>query len=443
VNGGLRHPARLVPLAFLGAILVGTSFLMLPISRTDDSAPALLPSAFTAVSAVCVTGLSPVDPATFWTPFGQGVILVMIQVGGFGIMTLATLLSLLVAGRLGLSSMLVVQSESHSVNLGDVRTVLRRVAVIMGAFEAAIAGILTIRFLVAYDDNVGTAIWHGTFHAVSAFNNAGFALFSDNLIGFVADPWICLPLSFAVICGGIGFPVLAELYRRAWHPSYWTVHTRLTVYGSLILLVIGIGAVLAFEWTNDATLGTLSVGDKLTASITGGVMPRTAGFNTVDYGQITPETLAFTDALMFIGGGSAGTAGGIKVATFFLLAFVIYAELQGEPDVQIGHRSISQATQRQAISVALLGVGVVAFGTVSILVLSDFSLDAVLFESISAFATVGLTTGITDDLPGAAQVVLMCLMFVGRVGTITVATAFALKARHRHYRLPEERPIVG
>ncbi|MBA3308621.1 MAG: TrkH family potassium uptake protein [Nocardioidaceae bacterium] len=416
---------------------------MVPVSRTDDSAPAFLPAAFTAVSAVCVTGLTPVDPATYWTPFGQGVILALIQIGGFGIMTLATLLSLMVAGRLGLRNMMVVQSESHSVNLGDARTVLRRVAVTMALFETALAVVLTARFRVAYDDNWADALWHGIFHAVSAFNNAGFALYSDNIIGFVTDPWICVPLSVGVIAGGLGFPVLAELHQRARRPAYWTMHTRLTVYGSLLLLVVGTGVVLIFEWSNQGTLGDLSVGGRIVAAVTGGVMPRTAGFNSIDYGAITPETLVFTDGLMFIGGGSAGTAGGIKVATFFLLAFVIWAEIRGEADVKVGHRSISAATQRQALSVALLGVGVVALGTVTILVLSEYSLDVVLFESISAFATVGLTTGITADLAAPAQVVLMTLMFVGRVGTITVATALALKTRHRHYQLPEERPIIG
>ena len=443
MNGGVKNPARLVPLAFLGAIVVGTGLLILPVSRTDDSGLGLLPSAFTSVSAVCVTGLTPVDPATYWTPFGQGVILLLIQAGGFGIMSLATLLSLLVAGRLGLSSLLVVQSESHTLNLGDARLVLRRVAVTMALFESAIAVVLAARFATVYDDSFGQAVWHGVFHAVSAFNNAGFALYSDNLIGFVGDPWICLPLCVGVVAGGIGFPVLAELYRRAWRPAYWSVHMRLTVYGSLLLLAVGIVAVLVFEWANQDTLGTLSVGDKIVAAVTGGVMPRTAGFNSIDYGNITPETLVFTDGLMFIGGGSAGTAGGIKVSTFFLLAFVIWSEVRGEPDVHIAHRSITAQTARQALSVALLGVAVVAGGTVVILVLTDLPLDAVAFESISAFATVGLTTGITGSLPASAQLVLMLLMFVGRVGTITVATALALKTRHRHYQLPEERPIVG
>jgi len=443
VRGGWRHPVRLVPLAFLVVIALGTVLLMLPASRTDDSTAGLLPAMFTSVSAVCVTGLSTVDVTAYWTPFGHGVILALIQVGGFGIMTLATLLSLLVAGRLGLSSMLVVQSESHSLNIGDVRAVLRRVAVTMVLFEVAIAALLAARFAIGYDYRVGRAVWHGIFHAVSAFNNAGFALYPDNMIGFVSDPWVSVTLSVGVVAGGLGFPVLAELFRQARRPSRWTVHTRLTVYGSLLLLAVGLAAVLAFEWGNPDTLGPLSIPAKVLAALTGSVMPRTAGFNTIDYAAVTPETLVITDGLMFIGGGSAGTAGGIKVTTFFLLGYVIWAEIRGERDVTVAHRRVPSGAQRQALSVALMGVGLVGLGTIALLVSTDYGLDVVLFESLSAFATVGLSTGITGSLSEVAQLVLMGLMFVGRVGTITVASALALRTRPHLYRLPEERPIVG
>jgi trk system potassium uptake protein len=438
----LQRPVRLVPLAFLVAIAVGAVLLMLPVSRTGDGADVVMPAMFTSVSAVCVTGLVTVDTATFWTPFGQGVILALIQVGGFGIMTLATMLGMLVSGKLGLRSMLVAQTESHTVNLGDVRGVLRRVAVTMLAFEAVTTIMLTARFRSAYDDSWATALWHGAFHAVSAFNNAGFSLYSDNLIPFVADAWLCVPISLAVLLGGIGFPVIAELVRRT-PPARWTIHTRITLGGTLLLLVVGVVTMLVFEWSNPDTIGPLAVPDKLTASFTGGVMPRTAGFNNIDYGAARPETLALNDVLMFIGGGSAGTAGGIKVTTFFLLAYVIWAEVRGEEDVNVAARRVTTGAQRQALTVALLGVAAVALGTLFILVVTDFTLDAVVFEATSAFATVGLSTGITAALPTSAQAALMCLMFVGRVGTITVASALALRSRHRLYQLPAERPIVG
>jgi trk system potassium uptake protein TrkH len=443
MRAGIGHPARIVPLAFLAAIILGTVLLSLPMSTPGPTRPPVLTAAFTSVSAVCVTGLTTVDTATYWSPFGQAVIMGLIQVGGFGIMTLATLLGLLVGGRLRLRSSLIAQAETRTLNIGDVRHVVRRVALTMLAFEAAFAAVLALRFRARYDDTWSEAVWHGVFHSVSAFNNAGFALYSDNLIGFVGDAWIMFPICAAIVAGGIGFPVLFELRRRWRTPHRWTVHTRLTVYGSLVLLAAGAGAFLALEWFNDATLGELSTWGKVVGGVTGGVVPRTAGFNSVDYGQITPETMAVNYVLMFIGGGSAGTAGGIKVTTFFLLAFVIWSEVRGERDTNVAHRRVSGETVRQALTVVLLALAAIAVGTMVILLVTDHALDVVLFETISAFATVGLSTGITPDLPAAAEVTLMVLMFVGRVGTITVASALALKSRHRHFHLPEERPVIG
>jgi potassium uptake TrkH family protein len=439
----VAHPARIVPFAFLAAIVVGTALLSLPFATPGPTRPPVLTAAFTTVSAVCVTGLTTVDTATYWSPFGQTVIIALIQVGGFGIMTLATLLGMLVGGKLRLKSSLIAQTETHTLNVGDVRHVVRRVAVTMLAFEAVFAAMLALRFRVRYHDTWAEAVWHGVFHSVSAFNNAGFALYSDNLIGFVADGWIMFPVCVAIIAGGIGFPVLFELRRRWRTPRQWTVHTRLTIYGSLILLVTGIGAFLALEWANPDTIGGLSPWGKTVAGVTGGVVPRTAGFNSVDYGQVTPETIAVNYVLMFIGGGPAGTAGGIKVTTFFLLAFVIWSEVRGERETHVAHRQIGGSTVRQALTVVLLALAVIALGTMAILLVTDYALDVVLFETISAFATVGLSTGITPDLPASAEITLMVLMFVGRVGTITVASALALKSRHRHFNLPEERPVIG
>jgi potassium uptake TrkH family protein len=440
---GLAHPARIVPLAFLAAVVVGTVLLSLPYSTPGPTRPPVLTAAFTTVSAVCVTGLTTVDTATYWSPFGQVVILGLIQVGGFGIMTLATLLGMLVGGKLRLKSSLIAQAETQTLNIGDVRHVVRRVAITMLAFEAAFAAVLTIRFRQRYDDTWTEAAWHGLFHSISAFNNAGFALYSDNLIGFVDDAWVMFPICVAIIAGGIGFPVLFELHRRWRAPREWTVHTRLTVYGTLALLAGGTVAFLALEWANSGTLGGLSTWGKVVGGVTGGVVPRTAGFNSIDYAQITPETMAVNYVLMFIGGGSGGTAGGIKVTTFFLLAFVIWSEVRGERDTNIAHRSVGGETVRQALTVVLLALAAIAVGTMAILLATDYALDVVLFETISAFATVGLSTGITPDLPAVAEITLMILMFVGRVGTITVASALALKSRHRHFHLPEERPVIG
>jgi potassium uptake TrkH family protein len=440
----LQHPARIVPLAFVAAIVVGTGLLMLPVSREGPGAAPVLDALFTATSATCVTGLVVVDTPTYWSEFGKVVILGLIQVGGLGIMTLATLLSLIVSRRLGLRDRMVAQAETRTLALGDVRGVLSRVVATSVICEAAIAVPLTLRFWQRYEYTPGKAIWHGVFHSVSAFNNAGFALYSDNLIGFIDDWWICVPVAVAVILGGIGFPVLFELGRELRRPARWTTHTRITVIGTAILLVGGFLAVLAFEWDNPRTLGGLGLAEKTLAAFFQSVVPRTAGFQTIDYAVADLETIALTNALMFIGGGSAGTAGGIKVTTFFLLAYVIWSEVKGERDVVVGHRRISSGAQRQALSVALLGVAVVAAGVLALIVLTEgLRFDELLFEAISAFATVGLSMNITPGLPEPAQVVLVMLMFVGRVGTITVASALALTERKRLYRYPEERPIVG
>ena len=226
-------------------------------------------------------------------------------------------------------------------------------------------------------------------------------------------------------------------------PEKWTVHAKVTILGYFSLLLVGCVGFAVFEWNNDGTIGQMSLWGKFINSIIGGITPRTAGFNAIDYGKASHETWALDDALMFIGGGSAGTAGGIKVGTFVLLAFVIWNEIRGEADVVVGNRTVPRELLRQAVTVVLLAIGVVAIGTMTLLILTDYSLDVLAFEAISAFGTVGLSTGITPVLPGAAQLVLMALMYVGRIGTVTTATALALNTRHRHYRLPEERPIIG
>lgn len=439
----LSHPVRSLPIAFLAVIIVGTGLLMLPESRTGTGPDAFMAAAFTSVSAVCVTGLATVDTATYWTPFGQGVIMGLIQVGGFGIMTLATLLALLVRKSIGLRGQLVAQSETHTLNLGDVRSVLLRVARIMLFFEGVTAVVLTAHFWISYDQNPLTAAWHGIFHAVSAFNNAGFSLFSNNLIGFAEDPWVIVPICLAIIAGGLGFPVIIQLTRGELRPKNWTVHLRLTIYGTLVLLALGMALFAAFEWNRNETLGHLSFTGKLLGSFAGSVFPRTAGFNSINYGAAAPETLMVTNILMFIGGGSAGTAGGIKITTFLVLGFAIWNEVRGRDEVTIAHRSVSGSSQRQALSVALLGIAAVIGGTMLLLMFTDHSLEKVLFESISAFGTVGMSTGITPTLPPSAQWVLMALMFTGRIGTVTVASALALSARPRLFRLPEERPIIG
>jgi trk system potassium uptake protein len=439
-----QYPARIVPLAFLGAIAVGTGLMMLPAARAEPGHAPFVTALFTAASAVCVTGLAVVDTPTYWSTFGQVLITVLSQIGGFGIMTLATLLSLLVSRRLGLRGRLIAQAESAGLFGSNLGAILIRIAVVMFVAEAAISVVLTLRFWLYYDYSFGHAVWEAVFHAVQAFNNAGFALYPDSLVGFVGDWWICMPLALGVFAGAIGFPVLFELAREWRTPGSWSTHTRLTVWGAVLLTGVGFVVFLTFEWSNPNTLGPFGVSTKILAAFTQDVMTRSGGFNSINLGEMNTETIAVTNGLMFIGGGSASTAGGIRVTTFLLLAFVIWSELRGEADVTIRNRRIADETQRQAVTVALLGVALVASGTLGLIALTErVAFDRALFEVTSAFATVGLSTGITPSLPESAQILLVVLMYIGRVGTIAVGTAIALNTRRRLYRYPEERPLVG
>lgn len=430
-------------LAFAGAIAVSTVLLMLPVARQGDGSAPFNVALFTATSGVCVTGLAVVDTATYWSPFGEAVILASIQIGGLGIMTLASLLGILVARRLGLRARLTAAAETKAIGIGDVRTVVRGVVAVSLLFESATATVLFVRLVLGYDESVGDAAYLAVFHSVSAFNNAGFALYSDSLMSFASDPWVYIPIAVSVIAGGLGFPVWLELYRRYRFPRRWSLTTMMTLSGTVVLLVAGTVFFAATEWNNLDTLGAMPTGDRLGMSFFHSVMPRTAGFNAIDYGAVEPETLFGTIVLMFIGGGSAGTAGGIKVTTFLLLFFAIYAEVRGEPDVNVLSRRIEDRAVRQALTVALLGVAAVMVSTVVLLSITDLPALPVFFEATSAFATVGLSTGITAEFSTAGQGVLIVLMFLGRLGPITLVSALALRGRHRLYHFPKGRPIIG
>ena len=425
------------------AVLVGTLLLMLPVAQTGIDWTDPVTALFTATSAVCVTGLVVVDTGTYWSTFGEVVILALIQVGGLGTMTLASLLGLAISRKLGLRARVTAATETKAVGLGDVRGVVLGVARTSLVVEVAVAVVLALRFWAAYDVSPGRAAYLGVFHSVSAFNNAGFALWPDSLVRFATDPWICLPIAASVIVGDIGFPVILELRKRLRTPRAWSMHTKMTLWATAVLLVLGTLVITANEWRNPATLGQFDTPGRLLAGFFQAVMPRTAGFNSVDTGAMLEGSLLVTVVLMFIGGGSAGTAGGIKVTTFVLLLVVIWAEVRGERDVQAFDRRIGERVVRQALTIALLSVGLVTAATVVLVEITRMSTHLVLFEVVSAFATVGLSTGITADVGTAGHLVLTVLMFVGRLGPITLVSALALRERQRLYHQPEGRPLIG
>ncbi|TQE20931.1 TrkH family potassium uptake protein [Streptomyces ipomoeae] len=443
------HPARGVVLAFAFVVMVGTGLLMLPAATEPGRDTGVLTALFTATGAIS-GGLSIVGTGSHWTPFGEVMVLALIQAGGFGIMTLASLLALLVSGRLRLRTQLTTQAETTSLGGGDIRRVLVGIAGSTLAIELTVAAILALRFRLGYRDTVGVALYHGLFYAISAFNNAGFGLRDDNLVDYAQDAWIVLPIAVACILGALGFPVLLELRRRGRAGAVrggtrhrWSLHTRLTLVTSAVLLVLGTVMTCVLEWGNPGTLGPMPWWDKLLNGFFAAASARTAGFNTVDIGAMEPATLLGICVLMFIGGGSAGTAGGIKVTTFAVLGAAILAEVRGHTAVDIMGRRISAAALRQALTVALVGVGLVVSGTLVLLTVTEETFEAALFEVVSAFGTVGLSTGITGDLPAVGQLVVILLMFAGRLGPISLASALALRRRDRRYTLPEERPVIG
>nr|WP_255669817.1 potassium transporter TrkG [Aeromicrobium wangtongii] len=430
-------------MTFLTLIFFGTLLLLLPFARSGQHSPEFLPAFFTSTSAVTVTGLATVDTASYWSPAGQAIILALVEIGGLGIIALATVLGLFIGGRLGLRTRLVAQADMHVVNIGEVRPLFRRVAMTMVFFQAVTAVVLTLRYRSAYFGDWPTAVWHGVFDAVMAFNNAGFSLNNDSIVRYAGDGLIIIPIAVAVFFGAVGFPVLAELFSGWRTPARWTIHTRLTVWGSIGLLIFGAVAFMLLEWNNPATLGGEGLWHKIVTGIEGGIMPRSGGLNSFDWDMVRPETLNMGIILMFIGGGSASTAGGIKITTFLLLAYVIWAELRGDPEITIGARSVAPRVARTAITIALLAVMLVTSTTFLLMLMTDYGFDVALFECTSAFATVGLSTGITPDLPPDAQCVIIVLMFLGRVGTIAAAGALVLRRRMPRYHLPEEQPIIG
>lgn len=453
---GGASPARIVSLAYAVGVAVGTGLLMLPISKAGKGGASLIEAMFTTVSALCVTGLTVVDTATYWTPFGQAVILSLIAVGGFGILAISTLAAVFVANKIGLKARMSAASETGLAGLGSMRQILKRVFAWAFAIEFVIASFLTLHFMTAYGYSPGEALWHGTFHAISAFNNAGFALYSDSLMSFNTDPAVLLSLNLAVILGGLGFPVLIEIGRwlkngirksRAnglMRAFVWSLNARVIIFGTLILLTIPTFYFAFVEWNNPGTLGGLSDGAKWLNAFTLSVQPRTAGFNSVDLSQADPSSWLAMDIMMFIGGGSASTAGGIKIGTAAVLFYIVWTEIRGETAVNIGKRRLPRSIQRQALTIVWLSAAAVAVSTFYIMLSTDkFGLDRILFEVISAFGTVGLSTGITASLPVGALISLMILMFIGRVGPVVVASALASRYAQKHFEYPKEKPQIG
>ena len=445
------HPTQIVVIAFGAAAIAGTLLLLLPMSTSAGNNTTLVTAFFTAVSAVCITGLTVVDTATHWSGFGQFVILILIQLGGLGIVAFATLLGLLISGRISLRDRMNTLSEAKIVGADNVSKLLGRILLVYFGFELVLATYLSIRLHFSYGEEVLRSIWHGTFHAISAFNNGGFSLYTDSMMGFSQDMFFIAPVMLAVIVGGLGFPVLIELHERLWRlrlqpggkARRFSLNTRLTLWMTICLIGLGALFIGLLEWNNPGTLGGLNTWDKLVNTFFSAVMPRSGGFNSIDITLMDPATWLGIDLLMVIGGGSASTAGGLKVTTIAVLIFIVYTEIRGETAVNVGNRRLPRSIQRQALTLVALSTTAILGTTLLFAATTDFSLDEILFDVVSAAATVGLSTGITAELPAFHQFWLAFLMFIGRLGPVVVASALALRITKRHYELPKERPLIG
>lgn len=435
-------PARLLVVLFVLVLALGTFLLWLPISTRAAGSTDPLTALFTATSALTVTGLVVVDTATHWSSFGRAVLLVLVQLGGLGIVTLGSIAGIVISRNIGLQGRRVAQVETSGLDLGDVRRVLRGVVLVAFTVEAVVFVVLTATFWLRHGEAGWRALQLGGFHAVSAFNNAGLTLFPDNLARFVGDPFVNVIIAVAVVTGALGFPVLRDLARHPRRRRRWSLHTKLTLTVTAAILATGTLVFLLFEWTNPATLGELDTASKVLASGFNASM-RTAGFSTIDFGA-TNETTQLTMILsMFIGGGSVSAAGGIKVTTLALIVLAVWAEYRGDDDISSFGRRVPSGAVRQAIAVTITVALAQLVGTMLLLAAEDLPLAQALFEATSAVGIVGLSTGITPTLDTGGQLVLISLMILGRLGPVTVGTALVLRERERLYRYPEERPFVG
>ncbi|MBI4308150.1 MAG: Trk family potassium uptake protein [Chloroflexi bacterium] len=436
-----RGPVLLI-YGFAGLIVVGTILLMLPISTSAGNAAPFLDALFTATSAVCVTGLVVVNTGTYWSPFGQAVILVLIQVGGLGFMSMSTILLLLIGRRITFQERMRLREALGEHVVGGIVRLLRRIAYTSFAIELAGAALLYIQF--SRDFPVLDAVWKSAFHSVSAFNNAGFDILSGNTSFLVYQSNVLMlgTLSVLIILGSISYTVLADFVKTR-GMARLTLDSRLVVTINIFLWMLGAVVILLAEFTNESTLGPMPPGLKLVNAAFQSVVPRTPGFSSVDIGALREFTLFFMAALMFIGGASGSTAGGIKVNTLGVLLAAVWSAIRGRDQVEAFGRELPEDVVNRALAVVVLSLGLV-FSAILLLSLTEVhAFIRILFEALSAFGTVGLTTGITPLLSPLGRLIIIVLMFAGRLGPLTVALALAEREEARHIRFAQERIKIG
>jgi Trk-type K+ transport system membrane component len=448
-------PSRFAVLVFSSLILLFTALFSLPAAAADGRPTPLADALFTAVSTICVTGLSTVDMGTHWSPLGHVFVYVGVNVGALGVLTLASILGLVISKRLGLRAKLIAAGDSNplrahggpvnegqTVRLGEVGLLLATVALSTLVIEAALAVLLYPSLLLNGVDPL-TALWEAPYYAAMSFTNTGFAPNAEGLTPFAQDYFMLTVLMTGVFLGSIGFPVIFTLWKHQWHVRRWSLHAKLTLITTVVLFFAGAGVFLLLEYGNPKTFGSMDAWDTTFQAFFLSAMTRSGGFSIIDIGDLHGSSLVAGSMLMFVGGGSASTAGGIKVTTLAVLALAVWSEAKGRQSVEAFGRRIPSDVQRVALSVVAWGATIVAVSTITIAQITKAPVETVLFDVISGFATVGLSTGLTAELPDAGSYVLAATMFMGRVGTVTLAAAVAATSRSQHYSLPVERPIVG
>ncbi|GAU79776.1 TrkH family potassium uptake protein [Fusibacter sp. 3D3] len=441
---GLK-PAQILVLGFAGTILLGTFLLMLPISSVNGQSTSFINSIFTSTSAVCVTGLVVVDTGTYWSVFGKTVILLLIQIGGLGFMTMATSIAIILGKKISLRNRLIMQEALNQFSIsGVIRLTLYIVLTTLG-IEFIGALFLSIRFIPQFGPKNG--FYYAVFHSVSAFCNAGFDIMGNgvSLTQYVSDPLVSIVIILLIVLGGLGFSVIVDI-GGVKNAKKLSLHSKLalTMTGSLIFS--GFVIVMLFEMNNPNTIGNLSFGGKILGALFHSITPRTAGFNTLDMAQLKLPTLIFTILFMFVGGSPGSTAGGVKTTTIGVIFLKVKSVIKGVDDVEFAHRRISKEIINRALAVFFIASFVFISVTILLTITErDVSLEYVLFEAMSALGTVGLSLGLTPHLSFAGKIIIAATMFFGRLGPLTIVLALSNRnlSKRKAIRYPEGKIIVG
>lgn len=417
---------------------------MLPVATKSGERTDFLTALFTATSATCVTGLVVVDTKTYWSVFGQIVIMLLIQVGGLGIMTMSTLFALILGRKITFKERLVMQEAFNTNSLGGIVKFAKYILMVSFLFESIGAIMLTLRFLPQM--GLKKAVYYGLFHSISAFNNAGFDLMGNfkSLTGYVSDWVVNLVVMGLIIFGGLGFYVLLDIYEHR-HFNKFTLHSKIVITITLLLIAIGTLLIFLFEYNNPKTLGPLDFPTKILAALFQAVTPRTAGFNTLSLSDMTIASKFLTIILMFIGASPAGTGGGIKTTTFAVILYTVLSVIQGEEETVLYKRTISRNIVYKAVAISFISVFIIFSVTMVLSITETSNFLTVLYETTSAFGTVGLSLGLTPELSTVGRIIIIFTMYTGRVGPLTLALALAKRQRRPKpiIKYAEEKIMVG